>query len=206
MSVVSTATEELVDIVRRITAGDSTAEPEIIRRYERGIAVIIDNVVRNQSATEDLSQETFKIVLEKLRRGELRQPERLSGFVCSVARNAAIDYIRRARRSNLREEIGNAEHISDTAPNQLEQMLAKERSEIVRQVIGELKAERDRDVLFRYYVLEEDKDEICSDLGITRIQFNNIIYRALGRFKELYMRKVGDPDQPGCDKTKVGDT
>lgn len=206
MSVVSTATEELVDIVRRITAGDSTAEPEIIRRYERGIAVIIDNVVRNQSATEDLSQETFKIVLEKLRRGELREPERLSGFVCSVARNAAIDYIRRARRSNLREEIGSAEHISDTAPNQLEQMLAKERSEIVRQVIGELKAERDRDVLFRYYILEEAKDEICSHLGITRIQFNNIVYRALGRFKELYMRKVGDLDQPGCDKTKVGDT
>ena len=206
MSVVSTATEELVDIVRRITAGDSTAEDEIIRRYERGIAVIIDNVVRNQSVTEDLSQETFRIVLEKLRRGDLRQPESLSGFVCSVARNAAIDYIRRAKRSNLREEIGNAEHISDPAPNQLDQMLARERSEVVLQVIGELKSERDREVLFRYYVSEEDKNEICSALGITRIQFNNIIYRALARFKELYVRKVGDQDRQGCDKTTTGDT
>lgn len=206
MSVVTTVTEELVDIVRRITAGDSTAEEEIIRRYERGIAVIIDNVVRNQSTTEDLSQETFRIVLEKLRRGDLRQPESLSGFVCSVARNAALDYIRRVKRSNLREEIGDAEHIADPAPNQLDQMLARERSEIVRQVIGELKSERDREVLFRYYVSEKDKNQICSDLGITRIQFNNIIYRALARFKELYLRKFAERDQLGCDKTKAGDT
>lgn len=206
MSVVSTATEELVDIVRRITAGDSTAEDEIIRRYEHGVAVIIDHIVRSQSATEDVSQETFRIVLEKLRRGDLRQPERLSGFVCSVARNAAIDHIRRAKRSTLREEIGDTEHIPDPAPNQLDQMLARERSEIVRQMIGELKVERDREVLFRCYVAEEDKNRICSDLGITRIQFNNIIYRALARFRELYVRKVGDPDRLGCDKTEAGDT
>jgi RNA polymerase sigma-70 factor (ECF subfamily) len=206
VSVVSTANDQLVDIVRRITAGDSTAEDEIIRRYERGIAVIIDNVVRNQSATEDLSQETFRIVIEKLRRGDLRQPESLSGFVCSVAKNAAIEYIRRTRRSNLREETGDAEHICDPAPNQLEEMLARERAEIVRQVIGELKSERDRDVLFRYYVSEEDKNQICSDLGITRNQFNKVIYRALARFKELYVRKIGDPDRLGCDKTKAGDT
>lgn len=195
MSVVSTANEELVDIVRRITAGDSTAEDDVILRYERGIAVIIDNVVRNQSVTEDLCQETFRIVLEKLRRGDLRQPESLSGFVCGVARNAAIDYIRRARRSSLREEIGNADHISNPAPNQLDQLLARERSEIVRQLISELKGERDREILFRYYVSEEDKNKICSDLGITGIQFNNITYRALARFKELYVRKVVDPER-----------
>lgn len=206
MSVVSTANEELVDIVSRITAGDSTAEDEIIRRYERGVAVIIDNVVRSQPVTEDLSQETFRIVLEKLRRGDLRQPESLSGFVCSVARNAAITYIRRAKRYNLREEIGRAEHICDPAPNQLDQMLSRERSEIVRQVIGELKSERDREVLFRYYISEEDKNKICSDLGLTRIQFNNIIYRALARFKELYLQKVCDLARLGCDKTTPGDT
>jgi len=85
-------------------------------------------------------------------------------------------------------------------------MLARERSEIVLQVIAELKSERDREVLFRYYVSEEDKNEICSALGITRIQFNNIIYRALARFKELYLRKVGDKDRQGCDKTTAGDT
>lgn len=195
MNLVSTANGELVDIVRRIVAGDSAAEDEVVRRYEHGVAVIIDHIVRNQSATEDVSQETFRIVLEKLRRGDLRQPESLSGFVCSVARNAAIDYIRRAKRSYSREEIGDAEHIPDPAPNQLDQILAQEKAEIVRQVILEMKVERDRDVLFRYYVGEEDKDRICIDLGLTRTQFNNVIYRALARFKELYVRKVSERER-----------
>ena len=186
---------ELVDIVRRIIAGDTAAEDEVVRRYEHGVSVIIDQIVRSQSATEDVSQETFRIVLEKLRRGDLRQPERLSGFVCSVARNTAIDYIRRAKRLISREEIGDAELLADSAPSQLDQILTKERAEVVRQTILELNVERDRDVLFRYYVAEENKDRICLDLGLTRTQFNNVIYRALARFKELYIRKAGKPLQ-----------
>jgi len=193
VNVVSTASEELVDIVRRIIAGDPAAEDEVVRRYEHGVAVIIDHIVRSQSATEDASQETFRIVIEKLRRGNLRQPERLSGFVCSVARNTAIEHIRRAKRSNSREESGDAERLPDSAPSQLDQILTKERAKVVRQTILELNVERDRDLLFRYYVAEEDKDRICLDLGLTRAQFNNVIYRALARFKELYVRKGGKP-------------
>ena len=184
---------EVVEIVRRIIAGDSAAEGEVVRRYGQGVAVIVDHIVRRESATEDVSQETFKIVLEKLRRGDLREPERLSGFVCSVARNVALDYMRRARRFRNREEAGNAEHIPDPAPSQLEEVLRQEKAGVVRQIINELKVERDRHLLFRYYIAEEDKDRLCLDLGLTRTQFNNVIYRALLRFKELYIRKVGEP-------------
>jgi RNA polymerase sigma-70 factor (ECF subfamily) len=184
---------EVAEIVRRILAGDSAAEDEVVRRYRHGVTVIIDHIVRRESATEDVSQETFKLVLEKLRRGDLREPERLSGFVCSVARNVALDYIRRATRFRNREEVGNAEHIPDPAPSQLEEILKQEKAGVVRQIINELKIERDRLLLFRYYIAEEDKDKLCLDLGLTRTQFNNVIYRALLRFKELYMHKVGEP-------------
>lgn len=196
MNLVSTNSgTELVEIVRRIVAGDSAAEDEVFRRYKHGITVIIDQIVRSQSATDDVSQETFKIVLEKLRRGDLRQPERLSGFVCSVARNAAIDYIRRARHFKNGEENCDAEHIPDPAPSQLEEILKQEKARVVRQIINELKIERDRDLVFRYYIAEEDKEKICADLHLTRTQFNNVIYRAIARFKELYVRRVGQPER-----------
>jgi RNA polymerase sigma-70 factor (ECF subfamily) len=191
----TTSGTELVEIVRRIIAGDSAAEDEVVRRYRQGVAVIIDRIVRSQSASEDVSQETFKIVLEKIRRGDLRQPERLSGFVCSVARNAAIDYVRRARHLQNREENCDAEHIPDPAPSQLEEILKQEKAGVVRQIINELKIERDRDLLFRYYIAEEDKDRICADLHLTRTQFNNVIYRATARFRELYLRRVGQPER-----------
>jgi RNA polymerase sigma-70 factor (ECF subfamily) len=184
---------EWLEWVRRITAGDADAEEELVRRYQDGIAVIISRVVHNESITEDLSQETFRIVLEKIRDGDVRDPERISGFICGVARNLALDYVRKMRRLTNQEELGTAEQIRDPRPDQYEQLLNKERAEIVRQVISKMKVERDREVLFRYYIAEEDKDQICADLNLTSHQFNSVIFRALKRYKELYIKRFGKP-------------
>jgi DNA-directed RNA polymerase specialized sigma24 family protein len=96
------------------------------------------------------------------------------------------------RRATIQEEIGTAEHIHDSRPDQFEQLWRKERAEIVRQTISGLKVERDREVLFRYYIAEEEKDRIRADLGLTRQQFNSVVFRALKRYKELYTRRFGD--------------
>src|ERR1044071_10423225 len=134
--------------MRRITAGDADAEEDMVRRYKDGIAIIIGRIVHNPSAIEDLSHDTFRITLEKIRHGDVREPERLSGFISGVARNVAIEYVRRMRRALNQEEMGDAEQIRDPQPDQFEQLLRKERIEIVRQVISELNVERDREVLF----------------------------------------------------------
>lgn len=175
----------------RITAGEADAEAEMVRRYKDGIAVIISGIVHNESLAEDLSQETFKIALEKIRDGDVREPERLSGFICGVARNLAIDAVRRMRRLASQEEVDSAEQIRDSQPDQFEQLWRKERAEIMRRTISELKVERDREVLFRYYIAEEDKDQVCAALGLTSQQFNSVIFRALKRYKELYLKRLG---------------
>jgi RNA polymerase sigma-70 factor (ECF subfamily) len=185
---------ELSELVRRLVARDPAAEEEIVRRYERGVSIIIDQVVRSDSVTADLSQDTFRIVFEKVRRGDLRESERFSGFVRGVARNLAIDYVRTAKKK-MQEELGEAEQIPDPAPNQLEAVLRDERCRVVRQVISELKMKRDREVLFRCYVAEDDKDQICADLSLTRPQFNNVISRATARFRELYVRATGEQEK-----------
>jgi RNA polymerase sigma-70 factor (ECF subfamily) len=175
--------------MQRITAGDADAEAELVRRYKNGIAIIIGRIVHDESVTEDLSQDTFRIALGKIRKGDVREPERLSGFICGIARNVAIDHIRRRQRAINQEEIGNAEQIPDPQADQFEQLWRKERAEIVRQTIKELKVERDREVLSRYYIAEEDKEQICADLGLTSQQFNSVIFRALKRYKELYLKR-----------------
>jgi RNA polymerase sigma-70 factor, ECF subfamily len=184
---------ELADMVSRIIAGDPRAEEVMVHRYKDGISIIIGQIVRNQDATEDLYQETFRIALGKIRRGDVREPERLSGFICGIARNLAIEHVRKLGKLKKQEEIEKAELISDPAPSPLENLCKKESARIVRQVINELKVERDREVIFRYFIAEEDKDQICADLGLTRLQFNNVISRALQRYKELYIKLVGEP-------------
>ncbi len=179
--------------MRRVIAGDPDAEAELVDRYKDGIAIIIGRIVRNEAVTEDLSQETFRIVLEKIRGGAVREPERLSGFICSVAENLALAHVRRVRRMLSQEEIGEADEIRDPQPDPYDHLLQQERAAIVRQVISELKMERDRQVLFRHYIAEEEKEQICADLGLGSKQFNSILFRALKRYKELYVERFGEP-------------
>jgi len=132
-----------------------------------------------------LCQETFRLVLEKVRRGDLREAERLSGFVCSLARNLAIDYFRQAARRETLEDMEATRPLPDPAPDQLSLLLQKEKAKAIRQVLKELKSERDREVLYRFYIAEEEKDQICTDLGLSSLHFNRVLYRARERFREL---------------------
>jgi RNA polymerase sigma-70 factor (ECF subfamily) len=72
------------------------------------------------------------------------------------------------------------------APSQLDQLLAQEKAGIVRQVITELNSDRDREVLLRFYLREEEKEQICADLGLSSLHFNRVLFRARERYKQLF--------------------
>jgi RNA polymerase sigma-70 factor (ECF subfamily) len=184
-------TSGVADLVSRIMDGDQQAEAELVERYSRGVAFIIRRETGGASAADDLYQETFRIALEKIRRGDLREPEKLSGFVCGIAHNLVIDYFRRAARQDGLIEIEEAASLPLKAPSQLDELLQKEKAALVRQVINELPSDRDRQILFRFYIAEEEKESICADLGLTGVHFNRVLHRARERYRELYEKAIG---------------
>lgn len=183
----------LIELVQRIIAKDPRAEEEMILRYRNGVFQIIYQIVHNRPAAEDLCQDSLLKALEKIRRGDLREPEKLSGFICGIAKFVALGYIRKTRSSIISEDVDAAEHIPDPAPDPYEQALNKEKARIVHKVISEMTVQRDREVLSRYYILEEEKSEICADLGLTREQFARIIFRAHKRYKEIHLKLTDKP-------------
>jgi RNA polymerase sigma-70 factor, ECF subfamily len=178
------------DLVSRIRAGDRRGEEELVGRYACGVSIIIRRVVRNAAVAADLTQDTFRIALEKIRRGDLREPEKLSSFVCSVARNLAIGHHRKSSREESLTGIEEDRPLQDPAPGQLEELLQKEKATIVRRVINELPTERDRQLLFRFYIAEEEKEQICAEFGLTGLHFNRVLFRARERYKELYEKAL----------------
>jgi RNA polymerase sigma-70 factor, ECF subfamily len=186
------STDAGADLVSRIRAGDQQAEAELVERYSRGIMIIIRRDVGDASVADDLYQEAFRIALEKIRRGEVREPEKLSGFVSGVAKNLVIDYFRRAARQEGVREVEEATSLPDPAPDQLEALLRKEQADIVRQVLKEMRNERDIQILFRFYLAEDKKEQICADLGLTSLHFNRVLHRARERYLELYKRLTTD--------------
>src|SRR5215468_9976380 len=104
-------------------AGDRQAEAELIDSYGRGVRIIIRRAGASATIIDDLCQETFRIVLEKIRRGNIREPERLSGFIRSVAENLVIEHFRRVARERLTDTEEAIRLLTSSAPNQLEKLL-----------------------------------------------------------------------------------
>jgi RNA polymerase sigma-70 factor (ECF subfamily) len=178
------------ELVSRIRAGEPSADDELVRRYSRGVFFVINQLMPDRSQAEDVYQDSFRLALEKVRAGELREPERLSGFVCGLARNLVLEQFRKARRrQELQEpEAGEDRPLPSPEPSQLDRLLRREQGELARQVLDALPSDRDRKVLYRFYIADDDKEEICADLGITSLHFNQVLCRARERYRQLFER------------------
>jgi RNA polymerase sigma-70 factor (ECF subfamily) len=99
------------DLVRRLRDRDASAMRELYDRYGRLVYSLILRVVHNSGAAEDLVQETFLRVWNRM---QAFDPERgaLGPWVLTVARNRAIDYLRSAdgRMSASTLELDRLEH------------------------------------------------------------------------------------------------
>jgi RNA polymerase sigma-70 factor (ECF subfamily) len=173
-----------IELVDRIRGGDPGAAEELIERYSRAVTMVLHRAVRNRAEAEDLFQETFRIAIEKIRAGDVRQPERISGFICGLANNLIIEHFRRGARRNM--EAVDAATTASPAPGQLDKILREERARIARRVLNELPLERDRQILHRFYIAEESKAAICADSELSSLQFDQILFRARQRYKVLY--------------------
>ena len=179
----------MAELVRRIVSGDPAAEAELVRRFSRAVSFLLRRLARDEALVEDLYQETFRLVIEKVRSGELREAERLPGFVSSMARNLFLSSARRGgRRQKWQGDPEAADTALDPAPGQLARLLAQERAALVRRVLAELTNDRDREILSRYYIADQDKEAICRDLNLSDLHFNRVLFRARQRYRELFVK------------------
>lgn len=86
---------ELVALVARAAADDAPAQAELVRRYTRRIAGLIRSVVRETESVEDVTQIVFIKMFRRLAR--LRDPQVFEPWLFTLARNTAIDQVRRRR-------------------------------------------------------------------------------------------------------------
>jgi RNA polymerase sigma-70 factor (ECF subfamily) len=184
-------------LVNRIMNGDAAAEEELVALFEDPVFHIIRRIANNTSMVEDCSQDTFLTVIRKIRNGDLRQAESLGSFVAAVARNHAIEQMRVLRR-RASEDMEHAEQVPDTSPDPLEKLQRSAQIAELREVMGEL-VPRYRELLLRFYISEEPKEEICADLGLTSEQFDRVLHRARKRSKAIYLKRKGlaEKSKPG---------
>lgn len=183
-------------LIARISAGDRNAEGELVETFSTGLTLMLRRIVRDPALAEDLHQETFRIVLEKARAREIRDPERLSDFLRGTARNLLLHAGRSGARLRplsdgealaMPDKPANAAADSENAP-QLRRLLRREESRLVRRLLGEMRFERDRQILIQFYLSEKTKQEVCDDLGVDGASFKRVLFNARVRLRELWER------------------
>ncbi len=187
------AANDVADLVRRVQAGDPAAESELVARFSRGLLLMLRRLVQNPALADDLHQETLALVLGKIRRGEVREPEKLNGFIRSTARNLFIADRRKEARYRSLDEDGEegarpASALADRGPAPLQRVLAVEEARQVQRLLAELRYDRDRQLLLRFYLSDESKEDLCADLEIEPERFHQVLFRARERLRELWER------------------
>jgi RNA polymerase sigma-70 factor (ECF subfamily) len=169
-------------LISRIAQGDRQAEAEFVRQYERGVRVLVRRHCRpGDPVVDDLVQDVLSGVLERLRAGAIHDPVALPAYVQSAVVYATSAEYRRRRPTQTDAVV---EQIADneTPGTRLD---ATQLAGFLRDVLAGMPVARDREILRRFYLEEEDKDSVCRALAIDPGHFHRVMFRARERFRLL---------------------
>lgn len=176
-------------LVERIRSGETDGMEELYVLFSKGIRFYLCRQLGPQEF-DDKVHDTFVLVVQAIRRGELRDPQRLMGFVRTIVRRqvaAHIDHVVHIRKDHL--DLESSARIADPNGNPEEAAIFRQRVELIRRVLSEL-SERDREILTRFYLREQGQEQICSEMDLSETQFRLLKSRAKARFGHLGRKKL----------------
>jgi len=158
-------------------APDSAAEAELYRRLAPRVRLYGLRHLRDRQAAADLAQQVLLMTLERLRAGEVREPEKIASFVLGASRMTVIEMRRGTRRREaLLETWGDATEAFE-APEPL--VLDPDR---LAGCLGAL-SERERSVVVLTFFADKPADEVGAELAISAGNVRVIRHRALARLR-----------------------
>jgi RNA polymerase sigma-70 factor (ECF subfamily) len=155
----------------------------LIGQQYTGLVTLFRRKVGNHQLADDMINQAVATALEHVQAGRVAQPAQIAGYIFRVAMNHLRNHRRKAdERSGHSGNPGVIENLEGEAgDDEAEARILWH----VRRMVEELPTPRDRDVVKRFYLEEQGKDEICGALGLAPLQFDKVIFRARRRMREL---------------------
>jgi len=181
--------ENWLGLVESIKRGERSGMEELYRVFSRGVRFYLCRQLGPQDL-DDKVHDTFVIVVQAIRKGELREPERLMGFVRTVVRRQVAAQIDRSVQSRREQaELETTTSVSDHRNTPEEAAIERQHEEVAEAVLRGISV-RDREILTRFYLLEQGQEEICEEMNLSETQFRLLKSRAKARFGELGRKKL----------------
>ena len=149
---------------RAVIAGDTMAFQKVVERYQGSVSGVAYNVVGEFAASQDVAQETFWAAWKS--RTQLREPQRLGGWLCGIARNLANEWQRKHRRDRSAVETGSAFEPISPALDPIEQSISNEEEAMVWNSLEEI-GENYREVMVLFYRQGQSVAEVAAALELS---------------------------------------
>ncbi len=176
-------------LARRIAAAhpgtDAAAEGALYRRLAPRVRLYGLRHLRDRAAAADLMQQVMLMTLEKLRAGDVREPDQIASFVLGMSRMAVLDLRRTGlRRAKLLEEFSDDVFPGTTSdgPDDLDHAG-------LQRCLDRL-FERERSVLLLTFYDDQPAKSVAGELGLSEANVRVIRHRALGKLRDCMF--VGD--------------
>jgi RNA polymerase sigma factor (sigma-70 family) len=177
------------ELIARCRAGDQTAWEALVRRHSGLVAAVVRGGFRLSPAdAEDVFQEVFTRLYVRL--GTIREGQAVRAWIAQVARNAALDQIRRSGR-----EIVTGEPLDESAFD--EPLCGVEEALSIRAALAQLPAHQ-QEILDRFFARDESYDTIGAELGIPPGTIASRISRALAALRVAWEAADGRSGAAGA--------
>jgi RNA polymerase sigma-70 factor (ECF subfamily) len=169
------------DAIDRMRRGDPDAFAAMISRYQHRLYRYLLRLVREPAAADDLFQQTWLRVMEKIGRYDARR--NFESWLFSVAHNLAIDSWRGKRGESLDDSKDSGEpppgsRLQSVHPDALERLLDFERGAVLAACMHELPAIH-REVLTLRFEEDMKLEEIAEVAGVPLSTVKSRLRRAL---------------------------
>lgn len=155
---------------------DAAAEAELCQRLAPRVRLYGLRHLRDEAAAADLMQQVMILMLERLRAGALREPERLASFVFGICRMAVLELRRgQNRRERLLATYGEALLPPEAPPADLD------RARLAHCL--ERLPERERTVLLLTFYDDMNADALARELDLSPANVRVIRHRGLARLR-----------------------
>jgi RNA polymerase sigma-70 factor (ECF subfamily) len=159
----------------------------LLHKYP-GLVRVLTRRLGQPELALDVLQDAIVTTLAKLDDGVAVSPDVMAAYVFRTAMNHARNHRRNARGAAVAGDREAIEALPDPRPAAADEVQGAANRALVRRVLGSLQTPRDREVLVRFYLDEQDKEEICRELQLSSLQFNQVISRARERARRCLER------------------
>jgi RNA polymerase sigma-70 factor (ECF subfamily) len=163
--------------------GEDAISDQFLRQHYAGLQALLQRRIGDPAIAAELLNEAVATAIVHMRQGRVQQPERLAGYVFRVALNLYRNYRREFdNRADLRATEDAVQQLhGEAAADEFDARIGRE----VRAIVAALPTARDREIVKRFYLDEEDKAQICRSLGLAPLHFDKVIFRARQRLRAL---------------------